>query len=116
MRKFQVNVNGKTYVVEVDELGGAAPSAVAPVSSAAVSAPAPVAKPTGGTVLKSPLPGTVYKLLVKDGDTVKAGDKIINIEAMKMENEIEAPADGKVTFLVKQGQTIETGAELAVIA
>lgn len=119
MRKFQVNVNGKSYVVEVDELsGGQTVSAAVPAVGApapAAAAPASPARPAGGATLKSPLPGAVFKLMVPDGAVVKKGDKIINIEAMKMENEIESPADGRVSFLVRQGQTIETGTELAVI-
>lgn len=114
MRKFNVTVNGKSYSVEVEEEGvvSSAPVAVS------APAPAPVAAPkaaVGGSVVKSPMPGLVLKLNVTNGATVKKGDKIIVLEAMKMENDIVASADGKVTFLVKQGDNVESGADLASI-
>ena len=88
MRKFNVNVNGKSYVVEVDEVG------------AETAAPAPVAAAAAP---------------VENGATVKKGDKIVVLEAMKMENDIVANADGKVTFLVKPGDNVVSGADLASI-
>ena len=82
MRKFNVNVNGKSYVVEVEETDGSA----APVSSSA-SAPvqAPVvpvsATAAGGSMVKAPMPGLVLKFSVENGATVKKGDKVIVLEA-----------------------------------
>ena len=118
MRKFNVNVNGNVYSVEVEEVtedGAAAAPVVQTVAPAA--APAPAAKPvvTGGTAVSSPMPGTVLKLAVADGATVKKGEKILVLEAMKMENDINASADGVVTFMVKAGESVETGTKLAVI-
>ncbi len=113
MRKFNVTVNGKSYDVEVEEVGGETASAVEPVS-----APAPAAKPAvvaGGTELKSPMPGLILSVAHKDGDTVKKGEKLVVLEAMKMENDINAPADGVVTYAVKKGDNVETGAVLAYI-
>ena len=122
MRKFNVNVNGNMYVVEVEEVEGGvstAPVAVAPVAAPApvAAAPAPAAKPvvTGGASVTAPMPGTVLKLVVASGSTVKKGDKILVLEAMKMENDINAAADGVVTFTVNAGDSVETGAQLAVI-
>ncbi|MCI9518036.1 MAG: acetyl-CoA carboxylase biotin carboxyl carrier protein subunit [Clostridia bacterium] len=116
MRKFNVNVNGKSYVVEVEETDGSA----APVSSSA-SAPvqAPVvpvsATAAGGSMVKAPMPGLVLKFSVENGATVKKGDKVIVLEAMKMENDIVASADGTITFLVKAGDNVVSGADLACI-
>lgn len=115
MRKFNVNVNGRSYVVEVDEVneGDSAPVVVpAPVAAPAVSAPA---VPAGGTVVKAPMPGLVLKLAVANGAQVKRGDKIVVLEAMKMENDIVASTDGVVAFLVKQGDNVVSGADLASI-
>ena len=61
------------------------------------------------------MPGTVLSLAVANGATVKKGDKILVLEAMKMENDINANADGVVTFAVKKGDSVETGSDLAVI-
>ena len=118
MRKFNVNVNGNVYSVEVEEIAdGAVAAPVVQSAPAAAAAPAHAAKPvvTGGTAVNSPMPGTVLKLAVADGATVKKGEKILVLEAMKMENDINASADGVVTFMVKTGETVETGAKLAVI-
>lgn len=115
MRKFNVTVNGKSYDVEVEEIGGATTATAdvpAAVASAPVSRPAPVA---GGTELKSPMPGLILSVAHKDGDTVKKGEKLVVLEAMKMENDINAPADGVVTYAVKKGDNVETGAVLAYI-
>ncbi len=117
MRKFNIKVNGKTYMVEVEEADGVtSAAAVAPAPVVAQAAvPAPVQKPAGGEIVSSPMPGTVLKLAVANGATVKKGDKILVLEAMKMENDINAVADGVVTFLVKEGDSVETGADLASI-
>ena len=107
MRKFNVSVNGKSYVVDVEEVG--AGETVAPVVAAA--------KPAAGdgTPVKAPMPGLILGLAHKDGDTVKKNDKIIVLEAMKMENDINAPADGTITYAVKKGDNVDTGAILAYI-
>lgn len=131
MRKFNVNVNGKSYYVEVEEASStasvqhAAVTAPAPVAAApapavatpapAVAMPAPAAKPAGGVAVVSPMPGQVLRFIVSEGASVKKGEKIIVIEAMKMENEIVASADGVVSFAVKKGDNIDTGVTLAYI-
>lgn len=117
MRKFVVNVNGKSYEVEVEEMGGAvsapaaAPAAPAPaVSEAPKAAPAPSAAPAGATAVNSPMPGTIMSIAVKPGDAVKAGDVLCILEAMKMENEIVAPKDATVASVnVNQGQSVNSG-------
>ena len=116
MRKFNVTVNGKAYEVEVEEVGGSAASSTpAPVVNAA-PAPAPAAAPSGkGTAVNAPMPGLVLKLAVANGTAVKRGDKIVVLEAMKMENDITAPVDGVITYAVKQGDSVETGALFANI-
>lgn len=114
MRKFNVNVNGKSYVVEVEETEGDTGSA--PVVSAPAAAAAPAPKPVaGGSIVTAPMPGLVIKFNVANGATVKKDDKIIVLEAMKMENDIVANADGVVTFLVKEGDNVVSGADLASI-
>ena len=122
MRKFNVNVNGKTYSVEVEEVTDGAIStmpmtqqvAVAPVPKSAPT-PAPAA-PANGVTVKSPMPGLVLSLAVENGARVKKGDKILVLEAMKMENDITATADGEITFTVKKGDNVESDAAIAVIA
>lgn len=127
MRTFNVTVNGKSYSVEIEETVAAAPAAAvasapvaAPVAKPATSAPAPAAAkpaaPAGGTPVESPMPGLILKLVVANGATVKKGDKIVVLEAMKMENDIVASADGVITYTVKQGDNVDSGAQLAVIA
>ena len=125
MRKFTVNVNGNMYSVEVEEVEAGAFSAPAasvapapaPVAAAPQAAPKAAAKPvvSGGTQVNSPMPGTVLKLAVANGATVAKGQKLLVLEAMKMENDINANADGVVTFTVKEGDSVESGACLAVI-
>ncbi len=121
---YQITVNGTVYEVEVEEKGvGAAPAASAPVAAAPAAAPAapkpaaPAAPKAGaGTQVSAPMQGTVLKVAVAVGDTVKKGDLVCLLEAMKMENEIFAPCDGTVTSVpVSQGQSVATGALLATI-
>lgn len=114
MRKFNVTVNGKTYSVDVEEVGGDSNATVVPVTAAAS---APAAKPIvgEGTPLKAPMPGLILGLAHKDGDTVKKNEKVIVLEAMKMENDINVPADGVITYVVKKGDNVDTGTVLAYI-
>lgn len=115
MRKFNIKVNGQAYEVEVEEIaGGFAPAPVVPV--AAAPAPAPVAAPAGGTQLKAPMPGTVIDFKATNGAAVKKGQTVLILEAMKMENEIVAPADGVITFVASKGASVNTDDLLAVIA
>ena len=102
----------------------AAPAPAAPVQAAAPApapapaAPAPAAAPAasgGAGDVISPMPGTVLRLNVNNGDTVASGDVILILEAMKMENEIVAPCAGTVTLNVKAGETVDTDAVLASV-
>ncbi|MDE7464789.1 MAG: acetyl-CoA carboxylase biotin carboxyl carrier protein subunit [Clostridiales bacterium] len=117
MRKFNIKVNGKSYDVEVDEICGA--PTVAPVATAAAApapAPAKAAAAVGeGTPVKAPMPGLILSLAHKDGDSVKENEKILVLEAMKMENDINATASGQITYVVKKGDNVDTGAVLAYI-
>ena len=115
MRQFNVNVNRNSSVVEVEEIGAAetAPAATS-VAPAPVAAPAKTA-PAGGTALKCPMPGKILKSLVKDGDKVTKNQKVLVLEAMKMENDIVAPTDGVISLLVKEGDDVVSQQDLAVI-
>lgn len=118
MRKFLITVNGTQYDVAVEEVNGAAPAvaSIAPAAPAApVAAPAEAAVPAGGESVTAPFPGMIKKLCVAAGTKVKAGDLILILEAMKMDNDITAPCDGVVSFPVQTGASVETDAVIAVI-
>lgn len=113
MRNFLVNVNGTSYQISVEEIDGkAAPApAAAPAAPAPAAAPAPVA--AADKTVSAPMPGNILSVSVKSGDVVKSGDTLMILEAMKMENEILAPADGTIDqVFVQKGSTVETGAAL----
>lgn len=118
---FDVTVNGATYEVEAENAPAAAPvaqPAAAPVQAAAAAPAAPAAKPAGtGEKLASPLPGVIIEISVKEGQQVKAGQKVAILEAMKMENEIPAPKDGTITEIhVHKGDTLQEGDPVVTIA
>ena len=123
MRKFNVTVNGIAYEVEVEEIGGAqtaapvrAATAAAPVAPAAAPAAPKAAPVAGGDAVKAPMPGTILDIKVAVGDSVKAGQAVCVLEAMKMENEIPANKDGKVLqILTSKGATVEVGTPLVTI-
>lgn len=129
MRQFKITVNGKAYDVQVEENGVATTLAAAPVAAAPVAAPAPAAAPAPeaapapaaaaageGTAVEAPMPGTILKILVSNGQAVKNGDAVVVLEAMKMENEITAPCDGTVTAVcVNQGDSVDAGKVLVTI-
>ena len=109
MKAYTITVNGTAYEVEVEEKGGAvaaapraaapAPRAAAPAPKAAPApAPAPAAKPVaaGAATVTAPMPGKVLEVKCKAGDAVKSGQVLLILEAMKMQNEIMAPADGTI--------------------
>ena len=117
MRNFIVTVDGKQYEVGVEEVGGASTAtAVAPVAAPAApkATPAPAA-PANGTKFTAPMPGMIKKLVAKNGATVKEGEVIVVLEAMKMDNDLTAPCAGKVTFSVSEGANVNTGDLIAVI-
>lgn len=117
-----VTVNGVSYQVEMENAMPAAPVQSAPAQKAApqapAPAPAPAAKPSGeGKPVTSPLPGVIIEVSVKEGDTVAAGQKVAVLEAMKMENEIQADRAGVVTKInVSKGDSILEGAAIVTIA
>lgn len=116
MRNFIVTVDGKSYSVGVEEVGVQSVSeAAAAVQPVAEAKPAAKISADGEKVL-SPFPGLIKNILVADGSTVKKDQAIMVLEAMKMDNEITAPCDGKVTFGVAKGANVETNAVLAVIS
>ena len=129
--KYKVTLEGRTYEVEV-EAGkamllyeyeaiapapvAAAPVAAAPAAAPAAAAPAAPAVTGAGEAVNAPMPGNILKVNVQNGQAVKAGQVLVVLEAMKMENEIMAPKDGTVTqVLVSKGSTVDTGAPLVVI-
>ena len=133
--KYKVTLNNRTYEVEVEEgkamlvdeyeayaPAAPAPVAAAPVAAAPAAAPAAPAAPAGaalaaGEVVKSPMPGNILKINVSQGQKVNEGDVLIVLEAMKMENEIVAPRDGKITSVAAQkGATVAPGDVLFTIA
>ncbi len=118
MRKFNISVNGNTYEVEVEEVGGAPAPAVKSAAPAPKPAAAPKAAPkaaaqapaAGATNVDGPMPGNIVSIKVKTGDTVNEGDVLCVLEAMKMENEIMAPKAGKVVAVcTSQGASVQTG-------
>ena len=117
MKYYNITVNGVAYSVSVEETAaGAAPVAAAPVAApAAPAAPkapaaAPAAGAAGAVAVKAPMPGNILDVKVKAGDSVKAGDVLAILEAMKMENEIVAPQDGTVASVnVNKGDTVNSG-------
>ena len=141
MRKFIINVNGKSYEVDVEEIGGVEGSAPAVqvakpapfAQPAPVAEPAPVAQPvvaptpvpaaptqvsapaqstgaTGSVRVNAPMPGNIIEVRAKEGESIKKGQVVVILEAMKMENEIMAPQDGKITSInTSKGSIVNSG-------
>ena len=138
--KYKVTLNGKIYEVEVEKgeavllkeyaaaapqpavaaapAAPAAPAAAAPAAAAPAAAePAPAASLGAGKAVVAPLPGTVLQIKAAVGQAVKAGETVVIIEAMKMENEVVAPSDGKITSIVCQkGAAVQANDPLFTIA
>ena len=132
--KYRVTLGNRVYEVEVEEgvamladeyelAAPAAPAPAAPAAAAAAPAAAPVAAPApaaglaAGEVVKSPMPGNVLKINVTQGQSVKEGEVLLILEAMKMENEVVATKAGTVAQIVtSKGAVVETGSPLVVIA
>ena len=145
MKEYKIKINGNNYNVTIDEVEDnmakvevngtpynvefekpiSKPKTISVVNkpAAAPSAgPAPANKPAaapaaaGGATVNPPLPGGVLEIKVKDGDKVTKGQVIMVLEAMKMENAIEAPCEGTITVKAQKGDSVLEGATLAVIA
>ncbi len=122
MKNYTITVNGTPYNVTVEDANGsdapvaAAPAPAAAPASAPASAPAaaPAAPAAAGSVsVNAPMPGNILDIKVSNGASVKAGDVLLILEAMKMENEIVAPQDGTVASVnVNKGDTVEAGQTL----
>ena len=134
MRKFIINVNGKSYEVDVEEIGGVEGSAPAvqvakpaPVAQPVPApAPAPVAQPVvaptqvsapaqstgsaGSVRVNAPMPGNIIDVRATEGESIQKGQVVVILEAMKMENEIMAPQDGKITSInTSKGSIVNSG-------
>ncbi len=132
MRTFRVIVGGNEYEVSIEEITAGAPAAATKPASA--PAPAPASRPAARTQTPAPakaapkapagegtivaaMPGTITDVRVNQGDTVKRGDTLLILEAMKMENEIKAPCDGIVAAIeVVKGAAVNAGMALMVLA
>ena len=119
-----VEVNGTHYTVEMEKKPKAAPApkpvarpVAKPAAAPAPAASAPASKPAAGkSGVKSPLPGVILDIKVKEGDEVKKGQTVIILEAMKMENSINADKDGKVAAInVSKGESVLEGTDLVII-
>ena len=127
MKKFNVTVNGTTYEVEVEEVKAGGAPAAAPRAAAPTPAPAPkpaaapaaapkAAAGAGEHSIDAPMPGKVVKLVASEGQSVKAGEVLLILEAMKMQNEIPADADGVVKkFNVAAGQSVKAHESLVIL-
>lgn len=111
-----VEVNGTAYKVEMEQKAEEAKPVARPVARPAVTPAARPATSTGKSAVKSPLPGVILDIKVNVGDTVKRGQTVLILEAMKMENNINADKDGKITAVnVKAGESVLEGTDLVVI-
>ena len=129
MKNYRITVNGTSYDVSVEELSGGAAPAAAPVAAAPVAAPAPAAPApaapaapapaaggAGSIKVSSPMPGKILAVKANVGDSVKKGQVILILEAMKMENEVVAPEDGTIASIdVTVGASVESGDTLATL-
>ena len=120
MSKYKITINGKSYEMEVEAIDGSMPAAAPKAAPAPAAAPkaaaapaasaAPVASSNAAGAVNSPMPGTILKVNAEVGATVKAGDSIVVLEAMKMENDITAPKAGVVkTIAVNKGDAVAAG-------
>ena len=121
---YKVTLNDKLYEVEVEQgeailigVSDAPVASVAPAAPVTTSAPAAPVSVGEGEVISSPLPGSVMAIKVSAGQSVKQGQLLILIEAMKMENEVLAPRDGVVRQIItSKGATVQTGAPLLTLS
>ncbi|MBE5994242.1 MAG: biotin/lipoyl-binding protein [Paenibacillaceae bacterium] len=124
MKNYKITVNGNVYDVTVEETTGTAAAVSAPAAVAApvkAPAPAPAPKnaakgPEGSVKVTAPMPGKILGVKVSAGQSVKKGEVLLVLEAMKMENEIVAPSDGTIASVqAAVGDSVEAGATLATL-
>lgn len=124
MKNYTITVNGTPYNVTVEEGTSSVPVASTPAPAPA-AAPAPQAAPkaapapaaAGSVKVDAPMPGNILDVKVSNGTAVKAGQVLVILEAMKMENEIVAPQDGTVASInVNKGDTVEAGQTIVTLA
>ncbi len=112
MNRYKVNVNGTDYEVAIELIDEATAKAAAPAAPKA----APAAAPSDGQAVTAPMPGPILDIKVAQGASVKKGDVLMILEAMKMENEILAPCDGTVVSLnVQKVSQVDSGSVVCVI-
>ncbi|MBR2025055.1 MAG: biotin/lipoyl-binding protein [Clostridia bacterium] len=111
MKAYRVNVNGNVYEITLEVIDKSEIKAQPQVTQA------PTAPANGGETVSAPMPGTILKVNVTNGQKVKKGDVLMILEAMKMENEIMAPCDATVASVnVNNGASVETGTVLCILA
>jgi len=123
IRRFRITINGKVYEVEAEEIQTTAalpeqtvPRSVQSAKSAVPTPPTPVSGGAGSSSIEAPLPGLVLDVRVQAGDVISAGQVLIILEAMKMENEIMAAEDGTVqSVTVAKGDNVSVGDILVVL-
>ena len=114
MKTYKVKVNGKLYEVQLEAVSESTESISAPAKAPATTSSAPVS--AGASVVEAPIAGKVLKINVNVGDTVKKGQVVAIIEAMKLENEIPASADGVVKEIcVSVGATVNNKDKLIIL-
>lgn len=131
LRKFKIKIDGQEYMVEMEEIGGTpapAPAPAQPAQPAPAAAPAPQAEapletaaevtpvPAGADALEAPMPGNILQIFVEVGQQVQENEKLLVLEAMKMENEIVANKSGIISGIhVAKGDSVGSGAPLVTI-
>ena len=114
MKKYNITVNGNTYEVLVEEADASTPVAAPTAAPAPKAAPKAAAAAGGAVKVTSPMPGTILNVKVSVGQSVKKGDVICVLEAMKMENDIPAPQDGVIASInIQKGASVNAGDVLA---
>lgn len=133
LRKFKINIDGQEYLVEMEEIGGQPAASAQPVQQTQPAQPVQEATPApaveesapagpesaaqaSGEAMEAPMPGTILEVFVEIGQEVKENEKLLILEAMKMENEIVSSKNGKVTgIFVNKGDTIDAGTPLITV-
>lgn len=129
LRKFKVTIDGKDYLVEMEEIGAVSQPVVSPVTTKAPAVSEPLVTPTvpedtpspvrvsaGADALTAPMPGSILKILVQPNEVVQENQPLLILEAMKMENEVVANRAGTITGIhVQPGDMVNPGDALLTI-